>query len=105
MSRPGNPYDNAKAESFMKTLKAEEVDGRAYADLDHARARIGAFIDDVYNADRLHSALGYKSPVAFEAAFTDPANPKPPADRLVTELACLTTGVQSMGVSPYSRTR
>ena len=69
MSRPGNPYDNAKAESFMKTLKAEEVDGRAYANLEDARAYIGAFIDDVYNADRLHSALGYKSPVAFEAEF------------------------------------
>ena len=67
MSRPGNPYDNAKAESFMKTLKAEEVDGRAYADLADARARIGAFIEEVYNADRLHSALGYKSPIAFEA--------------------------------------
>ena len=67
MSRPGNPYDNAKAESFMKTLKAEEVDGEAYVDLDDARARIGAFIEDVYNADRLHSALGYKSPIAFEA--------------------------------------
>ena len=67
MSRPGNPYDNAKAESFMKTLKAEEADGTAYVDLEDARARIGAFIDDVYNADRLHSALGYKSPIAFEA--------------------------------------
>lgn len=69
MSRPGNPYDNAKAESFMKTLKAEEVNGRTYKDLDDARARIGAFIADVYNLDRLHSALGYKSPVAFEDDF------------------------------------
>jgi putative transposase len=69
MSRPGNPYDNAKAESFMKTLKAEEVDGRAYANLDDGRANIEPFIENVYNADRLHSALGYKWPVAFEAEF------------------------------------
>jgi putative transposase len=69
MSRPGNPYDNAKAESFMKTLKAEEADGRAYIDLDDARAKIGAFITDTYNLDRLHSALGYKSPATFEDAF------------------------------------
>jgi putative transposase len=66
MSRPGNPYDNAKAESFMKTLKAEEVNGKTYLNLEDARRRISAFIDDVYNADRLHSALGYKSPIAFE---------------------------------------
>lgn len=66
MSRPGDPYENAKAESFMKTLKAEEVDGRAYADLEEARASIGQFLQDVYNADRLHSALGYKSPIDFE---------------------------------------
>jgi putative transposase len=74
MSRPGNPYDNAKAESFMKTLKAEEADGTAYADLKDARDRIGAFIENVYNADRLHSALGYKSPIAFEAAFRNTAD-------------------------------
>jgi transposase InsO family protein len=61
MSRPGNPYDNAKAESFMKTLKAEEADGTAYTDLKDARDRIGAFIEDIYNTDRLHSALGYIS--------------------------------------------
>ena len=70
MSRPGNPYDNAKAESFMKTLKAEEVDGRAYANLDDGRANIEPFIENVYNADRLHSALGYKSPVAFESGVS-----------------------------------
>ena len=70
MSRPGNPYENAKAESFMKTLKAEEVDGRAYADLDEARGSIGRFLMEIYNADRLHSALGYKSPVDFENALT-----------------------------------
>jgi transposase InsO family protein len=66
MSRPGNPYDNAKAESFMATLKREQIDGRAYRDLVEARADIGAFIDAVYNRERLHSALGYRSPEEFE---------------------------------------
>ena len=67
MSRIGNPYDNAKAESFIKTLKQEEVDGRAYRDIDHARSSIGAFIEQVYNRQRLHSALAYRPPAEFEA--------------------------------------
>jgi transposase InsO family protein len=67
MSRPGNPYDNAKAESFMATLKREQIDGRAYRDLADATADIGTFIDAVYNRQRLHSALGYRSPDEFEA--------------------------------------
>jgi transposase InsO family protein len=67
MSRIANPYDNAKAESFMKTLKAEEVNGKAYATLDQARRDVGRFIDIVYNNERLHSALGYKPPAEFEA--------------------------------------
>jgi putative transposase len=67
MSRVGNPYDNAKAESFMKTLKQEEVDGRNYRDLKEARDAIGAFIEDVYNRQRLHSALAYRPPIEFEA--------------------------------------
>jgi transposase InsO family protein len=67
MSRVGNPYDNAKAESFMKTLKYEEVDGSAYRDVDDARSRIGSFIDDIYNRQRLHSALDYLSPEEYEA--------------------------------------
>ena len=67
MSRPGNPYDNAKAESFMKTLKTEEVNGKAYANIEDARRQIGAFIETIYNRQRLHSALGYKPPVEFEA--------------------------------------
>lgn len=67
MSRVGNPYDNAKAESFMKTLKQEEVDGRAYRDADQARREIGAFVEEVYNRQRLHSALAYRPPAEFEA--------------------------------------
>jgi len=70
MSRGGCPYDNAKAESFMKTLKTEEVDGSAYRDLGDARTRIGDFIEQVYNQTRLHSALDYRSPMEFEEQST-----------------------------------
>lgn len=75
MSRVANPYDNAKAESFMKTLKAEEVNGKTYTTLDQARRDIGRFIDTVYNSQRLHSALGYKPPAEFEAELRH--HPKP----------------------------
>lgn len=75
MSRPGNPYDNAKAESFMKTLKTEEVNGKAFKNLDHARREIGYFIDTVYNTERLHSALGYRPPLEFETTFKLTKNP------------------------------
>src|SRR5262249_18062952 len=66
MSRPGNPYDNAWAESFMKTLKTEEVEGRHYRNLSHATSSIGSFIEEVYNRQRLHSALNYRSPMEYE---------------------------------------
>jgi putative transposase len=71
MSRAGCPYDNAMAESFMKTLKTEEVNASDYRDLADAKARIGGFIEDVYNTQRLHSALGYRSPQEYEDDTTN----------------------------------
>ena len=66
MSRKGNPYDNAACESFMKTLKYEEVYRNEYRDFAEARASIGEFLERVYNQKRLHSALGYLPPAEFE---------------------------------------
>ena len=66
MSRRGNPYDNAYAESFMKTLKHEEVYRYEYRSLEEAQERIEQFVHRVYNQKRLHSALGYRSPLQFE---------------------------------------
>jgi len=67
MSRKGNPWDNADCESFLKTLKYEEVLRNEYRDLAEARASIREFLEKVYNQRRLHSALGYLPPVEFEA--------------------------------------
>ena len=67
MSRKGNPWDNAACESFMKTLKYEEVYRNEYRDLAEARASIGQFLEKIYNQKRLHSALGYRPPAEFEA--------------------------------------
>ncbi|MEJ7873489.1 MAG: IS3 family transposase [Rubrobacteraceae bacterium] len=70
MSATGNPYDNAKAESFFKTLKREEVHLNQYQTFDEAEANLGHFIDDIYNAKRLHSSLGYRPPTEIEATDT-----------------------------------
>lgn len=67
MSRAGCPWDNAMAESFMRTLKREEVNGQSYRDRADAEASIGAFVETVYNRQRLHSALAYLAPADFEA--------------------------------------
>jgi len=70
MSATGNPYDNAKAESFFKTLKREEVYLKDYQTFAEAEANLGQFIDAVYNTKRLHSSLGYCPPAEFEAGHT-----------------------------------
>lgn len=73
MSRPANPYDNASCESFLKTLKREEIYANRYRDLEHLRNNVGEFIEQYYNRVRLHSALGYQSPEEFEqTAATSP---------------------------------
>jgi len=67
MSRPAHPYDNAFCESFMKTLKQEEVNGSGYRNLSQAKRAIGTFVETIYNGQRLHSALAYHSPDEYEA--------------------------------------
>jgi transposase InsO family protein len=67
MSRKGNPWDNAGCESFMKTLKYEEVHRNEYRDLNEARSTIRVFLEKIYNRKRLHSAIGYVPPAEFEA--------------------------------------
>jgi hypothetical protein len=73
MSRAGNPYDNAKCESFLKTLKQEEIYTRQYRDRADLEAHIGQFLERYYNRRRLHSALDYRSPEQFEQSLL--ANP------------------------------
>jgi transposase InsO family protein len=77
MSRKGNPYDNAACESFMKTLKYEEVYRQEYRGLAEARTSIEKFIENIYNGRRLHSALGYLPPVEFERSLLIPPVPAP----------------------------
>jgi transposase InsO family protein len=78
MSRKGNPWDNAACESFMKTLKYEEVFRNEYRDLAEAHRSIERFLEKVYNEKRLHSALGYRPPVEFEESV----------ERAAMEVAC-----------------
>ena len=74
MSRPANPYDNASCESFMRTLKREEIYVNTYRDLEDLRAHIEEFIERYYNRIRLHSALGYLPPEEFEQAASGQAD-------------------------------
>ena len=74
MSRPANPYDNASCESFMKTLKQEEIYLNHYSDLQHLRRHVGSFLEEYYNRRRLHSSLGYQSPEEFEQSLVPVGN-------------------------------
>jgi putative transposase len=83
MSRPGNPYDNAKCERFMKTLKQEEIRCFEYQDIEDLRSNLNLFFDRYYNPTRLHSALGYRSPDEFEKWAAQTATAEiPPAPRM-----------------------
>jgi putative transposase len=84
MSRSGNPYDNAFCESFMKTLKYEEVYRQEYRDWAEARASIERFVEKIYNGKRLHSALDYRSPVEFECSLLLPPPPSAALERSMT---------------------
>jgi len=82
MSRKGNPWDNAACESFIKTLKYEEVYRSEYWDLAEARASISQFLERIYNRKRLHSALGYVPPAEFEALLATRKNQEAAARQL-----------------------
>jgi transposase InsO family protein len=82
MARRGNPYDNAFAESFIKTLKSEEVDLWEYQTLEEVYQRLPFFIEEVYNKKRLHSSLGYLPPDEFEAMVIQTNNPLHPCPSL-----------------------
>jgi len=104
MSRPANPYDNASCESFIKTLKREEIYANAYENLEHLRANIAIFIEQYYNEQRLHSALGYRSPEEFErqAQCQSAADSKGATITFVAGLAQSSTGMLEQGTQTPS---
>lgn len=77
MSRPARPWENAYCESFMQTLKSEEIDCRTYSTMEELEQHIEEFIDQFYNRERLHSALAYRSPEEFENAASQPPGTLP----------------------------
>ena len=105
MSRPANPYDNASCESFMKTLKREEIYANAYENLEHLRANLEIFLEQYYNQQRLHSALGYRSPEEFERQAqcqSEAANAKAATITFVAGLAQSSTRMLEQGTQTPS---
>jgi len=105
MSRPANPYDNASCESFIKTLKREEIYANAYENLEHLRANIEIFIEQYYNQQRLHSALGYRSPEEFERQAqcqNGSADSKGATITFAADLAQSSTGMLEQGTQTPS---
>ena len=105
MSRPANPYDNASCESFLKTLKREEIYANDYRDLEHLFANIEAFIEQYYNRCRLHSALGYRSPEQFEREASTAVNSAGATMSFFRhgEIYQSDEGNESSGEQPHSR--
>jgi putative transposase len=103
MSRPANPYDNAACESFMKTLKQEEIYCNQYADFSELSAHLEEFIDTYYNRQRLHSALGYRTPEEFEQE-TAAAAPASSSTYDAATLKFFTSKDQKKSMSPNSGT-
>jgi len=105
MSRPANPYDNASCESFIKTLKREEIYANSYENLEHLRANIETFIEQYYNQQRLHSALGYRTPEEFERqaqSQTEAADAKSARIIFLPGLAQSSTGMLEPGTQTPS---
>ena len=106
MSRKANPWDNAACESFIKTLKYEEVYRTEYRDLAEARASIGAFLEKVYNQKRLHSALGYLPPAEFERSLLTQNSKEAASRQLFLRVfsgrgkSILSMRAQSLGTTP-----